>query len=48
VLSAPQYGWMQGAFSDRTVIGSGSGGTDICSACAPLHLSRVSLHDIGT
>ena len=35
VLSAPQYGWMQGAFSDRTVISAGCGGTDIFSACTP-------------
>ncbi|KAI9449443.1 acetoacetate-CoA ligase [Lactarius psammicola] len=32
VLSTPQYGWMRGAFNDRTIICAGSGGTDICGA----------------
>jgi acetoacetyl-CoA synthetase len=32
VLTVPQYGWAKGAFSDRTVICAGSGGTDICGA----------------
>lgn len=32
VLSIPQYEWMQGAFNDRAVVCSGSGGTDICGA----------------
>ena len=35
VLSIPQYGWMKGAFNDRTVICAESGGTDICVACTP-------------
>ncbi|KAF8258376.1 acetoacetate-CoA ligase [Lactarius quietus] len=32
VLSVPLYGWAKSAFSDRTVICAGSGGTDICGA----------------
>ena len=33
VLTAPQHGWMQGAFNDHAVSCSGSGGTDICGSC---------------